>query len=68
MKRRGPFKTNVAMAHLILRIIYKMLKERKPYQELGWDYLPKKQKNVENLVKQIETLGFQVQLQKTETA
>lgn len=36
--KHGPAKANVATAHKLARIFFAMLKERKPYVELGVDY------------------------------
>ncbi|WP_164985319.1 hypothetical protein [Ammoniphilus sp. CFH 90114] len=36
-------KSNVATAHLLIRIVYQVLKTKKPYQELGYDYLEREQ-------------------------
>lgn len=30
----------IATAHLILRMICRMLKDRVPFRESGWDYAP----------------------------
>ncbi|WP_093471125.1 hypothetical protein [Paenibacillus popilliae] len=46
VKRRGPKKANMALAHLMLRIIFIMLRTGVPYEELGPDDLPKKEKDV----------------------
>lgn len=63
VKRRGPKKANMALAHLLLRIVYQMLLNKVPYKELGWDYLPKKEKSLDYWVRQIQGLGFNVLLQ-----
>lgn len=68
VKRRGPKKANMALAHLLLRIIYRMLLNKVPYEELGWDYLPKKEKSLDYWVRQIQGLGYNVQLQEQELA
>jgi len=68
LKKRGPQKSATALAHLILRIVYHVLKNKQPYYELGPDYLPKKRKNINSLVNQIQALGYEVQLQKVESA
>jgi len=60
VKRRGPKKANMAVSHLLLRIIYQMLLRNQPYSELGWDYLPKKEKSLEYWVQRIKTLGYNV--------
>lgn len=62
VKRRGPRKANMALAHLILRMIYHMLSQRVPYKELGWDYLPKKEKSLDYWVRKIQGLGYDVNL------
>jgi hypothetical protein len=63
VKRRGPKKANMALAHLMVRIIYHMLSNGVSYQELGPDYLPKKEKNVDYWVQKIQQLGYKVELQ-----
>lgn len=63
IKRRGPKKAAMATAHLILKISYFILRDKKTYKELGWDYLPKKEKGLDYWVSRIESLGFSVQLQ-----
>lgn len=57
----------MALAHLLLRIIYQMLSQRVPYEELGWDYLPKKEKSLDYWVRQIQGLGYDVQVNEQET-
>lgn len=68
VKRRGPYKANMALAHLILRIIYQMLKTKTPYQELGWDYLPSKERKKEYFIKKLKTMGYEVNIQENESA
>jgi hypothetical protein len=63
VKRRGPKKANMALAHLMLRIIFIMLRTGVPYEELGPDYLPKKEKDVNYWVHKIKQLGYKVELQ-----
>jgi hypothetical protein len=53
----------MALAHLLLRIIYHILLTGTPYEELGPDYLPKKEKNVDYWVRKIQQLGYKVDLQ-----
>jgi len=53
----------MAVSHLLLRIIYQMLLRNEPYSELGWDYLPQKEKSVDYWVQRIKTLGYNVELQ-----
>jgi len=68
VKRRGPKKAVIALAHLILRIIYHMLKNHVPYKELGPDYLPKKEPSVQHWVRKIKAMGFEVNLIEKEMA
>lgn len=68
VKRRGPYKANMALAHLILRIIYQMLKTNTPYQELGWDYLPSKERKKDHLIKKLQNMGYEVDIQETKSA
>lgn len=63
VKRRGPKKANMALAHLILRIIYSMLKKKEKYRELGPDYLPKKKSSAEYYQRQLEKLlGHEIEI------
>lgn len=63
--RRGANKAAVAVAHSMLVIIYSMLKNHLPYQEMGADYFAKvNSKAIERrAVKQLEMLGYQVKLE-----
>ncbi|RRJ67159.1 IS110 family transposase [Paenibacillus oralis] len=67
-KRRGQKKATIATAHLILRIIYRMLKDRVPYQEIGWDYLASSKPTVDYWIKKIEAMGFMVKLESAEAS
>jgi transposase len=62
--RRGGKRANIAVAHSILVIAYHMLKERKPYQELGGDYFDRLR--AEGLkgyyVRRLQGLGLEVTL------
>jgi transposase len=62
LKRRGPQKANMALAHLMIRIIYVMLRDKVPYQELGPLYLGSKEKSVEYWVRKIREMGYHVEL------
>lgn len=46
----------------MLRIIFIMLLTGVPYEELGPDYLPKKEKDVDYWVRKIQELGYKVDL------
>jgi transposase len=64
-KRRGQQRALIAIAHTILVICWHILAEGTTYTELGPDYLagrdqPDRRK--QNLVRQLEQLGYQVQL------
>ncbi|WP_214626553.1 IS110 family transposase [Paenibacillus agaridevorans] len=67
-KRRGQRKATIATAHLILRIIYRMLKERVAYREKGWDYLTSSTLSVEYWIKKIEAQGFNVKVESAEAS
>ncbi|WP_199898968.1 hypothetical protein [Paenibacillus popilliae] len=60
---RGSKKANMALAHLMLRIIFIMLRTGVPYEELGQDDLPKKEKDVNYWVHKIKQRGYNVELQ-----
>jgi transposase len=62
LKRCGPQKANMAVAHLMIRIIYVMLRDKVPYQELGELYLGSKVKTVDYWVRKIREMGYQVEL------
>jgi transposase len=68
--RIGGKKAVMALAHRILVIIYHMLKDREAFQEYGEhatdDRLEESRKR--RAIRQLETLGYQVQLQHVESA
>ncbi|MDC3426390.1 IS110 family transposase, partial [Aquibacillus sp. 3ASR75-11] len=68
VKRRGPKKANMALAHLILRIIYQMLKTKTPYQEYGWDYLPSKERKKDYFIKELQKMGYEIDIQENKSA
>src|SRR5579864_2544533 len=65
--RRGGKRANIAVAHTILVIAYHILKEKRPYQELGCDYFD--HIRAEGLkryyVKRLQGLGLEVTLTPT---
>jgi transposase len=67
-KRRGQRKATMATAHLILRIIYHMLKEKVPYEELGEEYLPKPSRKIDYFIKKLEAEGFEITPKPPKTA
>jgi len=61
VKRMGKKKALIALAHTMLRIIYGMLRDNKPYEEFGPDFGAKKRLNHEDtMVKQLKALGYMV--------
>lgn len=62
--KKGKKKAIVALAHAILVIAYHMLKDQRPYKDLGADYFDRlNQKTLEcRLVKRLTGLGYQVSL------
>jgi transposase len=69
-RRKGHKKAVVAVAHAMVVIIYHLLKDGVPYQELGPDYFDKL--NVTQIkrhhVRRLETLGFKVILEPLQAA
>jgi transposase len=63
-RRRGRHKALVAVAHSVLRIIYYMLRDKRPYEDLGPDYFDKLDATrMERYhVRRLEQLGFTVSL------
>lgn len=61
VKRMGKKKALIALAHTMLRIIYAMLRDNKPYQEFGPDFGTRKRSNQEDrMVRQLKALGYTV--------
>jgi transposase len=63
--RRGPKRAAVAVGHSILVIIYHLLRDRAPYQDLGGDYFDEHDRQMvqKQLVRRLERLGYQAELQ-----
>lgn len=63
--RRGKKRALVALGHTILVIIYHILTKREPYRDLGENYFDERNRqSVERrLVRRLERLGYQVNLQ-----
>jgi hypothetical protein len=61
-KRRGMGRAQVAVAHSILVCAYHMLKNDEPYQDLGADWLARRNQeaHTRRLVAQLERLGHTV--------
>lgn len=45
-----------------------MLKTKTPYKELGWDYLPNKERKKDYFIKKQQNLGYEVDIQEIESA
>jgi transposase len=62
--RRGKKKALVALGHKILIMCYHILKYRRPYKELGVDYLDRKRKDkiARSYIKRLNHLGYEVTL------
>jgi len=60
--RRGGNRAAVAVGHSILVIIYHILKNRQPYQDLGANYFDERKSDavLKSAVKRIEALGYTV--------
>lgn len=68
-RRQGEKKAAMATAHLYLRIIYQVLSEKVVYNELGSHYLQdKKERTLHQLTKQIEKMGYVIQLEQAEAS
>ena len=63
--RRGKKRALVALGHKILIMCYHILKYKRPYKELGGDYLDKRRKDriTTSYVKRLNHLGYEVILQ-----
>jgi transposase len=62
--RRGKKKALVALGHKILIMCYHILKYRRPYKELGADYLDQRRKDkiTRSYIKRLNHLGYEVTL------
>ena len=63
-KRRGMTRAQIAVAHSILTTAYYMLKRDEPYQDLGPEWLAKRndEAHTRRLVAQLERLGYSVRI------
>jgi hypothetical protein len=63
-RRRGKQKAILAVSHSILVIIYHVLRDKKPYTDLGADYFDKldSARVQHHHVRRLEQLGFEVTL------
>lgn len=69
-KRRGVHKAAVALAHSVLVIIYHMLRDHKPYRDLGADYFDRidTARLQRHHVRRLEQLGYTVTLTPSQVA
>ena len=65
MPRRGIKKAAVAVAHSILRIVYHLLIDEHPFEDLGEAYFDQRQRQYvsRRLKQRLERLGYRVQLE-----
>lgn len=63
--RRGKKKAVVALAHALLTTVYTMLKNRKPFSELGANYFDKldPERQVRHYLRRLEALGYKATLE-----
>lgn len=68
--RKGKKRAAVAVGHAILVIVYHIIKSGNRYHELGADYFDRLDRQVvaRRLMKRLEAIGFQVELQDLESA
>lgn len=67
--RRGKKRALIAVGHSLLKSVYHVLSESETYHELGAEYVLKaqEQKRKTYLRKELELLGYEVQLRKAAT-
>ncbi len=67
-KRRGYKRAIVAIAHSMIVAIYHIIRDNRKYNELGEDWFQKRsgESKTKALVKQLERLGYTVQLQQAQ--
>jgi transposase len=63
-RRRGYKRAIVAVAHSMLVAIYHIIRDGRPYRELGSEWIPKRSAAMKrrSLIKQLERLGYSVEL------
>lgn len=69
-RRRGKYRAAVAVAHSVLTICYHVLREQRPYQDLGPDYFDRLDADrlQRHHIRRLEQLGFDVTVTKKEAA
>ena len=65
--RRGHQRALIAIAHKLLRMAYAILRDNKPYHELGPEYLDRKDtaKTAQRLIGRLRNLGYEVDVRPT---
>jgi hypothetical protein len=66
MRRRGPNKAAVAVAHSLLDVIWHLLSTGETYADLGADYFERRRdpdRQRRRLINQLEQLGYTVTLE-----
>ena len=63
--RRGKKRASIAVGHTILVIIFHVLRDQKPYEELGSNFFDQRERQAveKRLVERLEKLGYDVSLQ-----
>ena len=63
-RRLGKLKAAIAVAHSLLVIIYHILRDKKPYRDLGADYFGNvdKERLTRQALRRLEALGYAVTL------
>jgi transposase len=69
-RRRGKKRAVLGVAHSLLRIVYYVLRRGTKYQDLGADYLDRREEDrlTQQLVRRLESLGHKVTLEKVPAA
>lgn len=69
--RRGPGKATIAVGHSILVVAYHVLDRGLPYEDLGADYFLRRhdpKRHAAKLVRQLQAIGYEVNIQPVEAA
>ena len=69
-RRKGKRRAVMAVAYSVLVIVYHVLREKKPYQELGADYFDRLDtyRTQHHYVQRLEQLGYAVELSPAQSA
>ncbi len=58
----GKQKAIMAVAHLLIRIIYAVLRDKVPYHELAADDLGTREIGIDDWIRKINQMGYEVEL------